>query len=181
MCFIIKLLDNTFFGTLLAGILLGYFGFWLYGRQKKIDIDFEDVRKLRDNASSLFATLESASKTIGGLFNMYDGKNLEIKAIFKNLTEALEAAVLEKMGGDLSKISKEIVELSEGLTTKLKIKNICNADSTIINDKVAILSVYLQTASISLKKLSVSEVEEWRKGWDEGKQKIQTELNKILG
>lgn len=52
---IIKLLDNTFIGTLFAGVLLALFGLSLYRIQKRTDLEFEIVKKRRALASDLYA------------------------------------------------------------------------------------------------------------------------------
>lgn len=64
MICLLKILDNTFLGTLLAGVTLALFGLFLYRRQKQIDIKYENLKVIKESASLLFANIEIASKNM---------------------------------------------------------------------------------------------------------------------
>ena len=135
---ILNFLNNTFVGTLFAGVLITILGFWLYSRQKQIDIVFDDLRKLRDNAASLYAAIESASNKIEGLFNLYDGKNPQLTEPLRKLSVGFEDILVEKMASELESFSKEISSLSENIIIKIKIKNSSNIEIKKITDNVLV-------------------------------------------
>ena len=180
MSCILNILNNTFIGTLLAGALITILGFSLYRRQKQIDITFDDLRKLRDNAAALYAAMEAASNKIEGLFNLYDGKNPQLTKPLRHLGYAIENDLVNKMGNGLVSYSNEITSLSEGLVSKIKIKNFSNIEIKEIIDNILVMNLYLNSASFILQGLKATEVEEWRRGWNNAKESINNQLGKIL-
>jgi hypothetical protein len=44
-----QLLDNTFFGTLFAGLILAFLALYLYKEQKKLDIKYNHKANLKKN------------------------------------------------------------------------------------------------------------------------------------
>jgi hypothetical protein len=81
LCSLLNILDNTFVGTLSAGILLAILAVGLYRIQKDIDARYEKGRKLGESASNLFANIEIAYKFFEGQLNAYDSKVPQVKAI----------------------------------------------------------------------------------------------------
>lgn len=177
---ILDILNNTFFGTLFAGVLITFLGLILYKRQKKIDLDFDDLRKTRENAASLYAAIELATKNIESLFNLYDGKNPQLTKPLQTLGPFFEKELIEKIGNELKKSSDAITDLSESLVTKIKIKNSFELDIQKITNAITIMNLYLQGASITVHKLKANEVGKWRSGWSKAKEDNEEQLKKIL-
>src|SRR3989344_1977023 len=108
MSCIMEILNNTFIGTLSAGLILTFLGFRLYERQKQIDIEFEDLRKLRDTSAALFAGINLATGKIGGLFNMYDKQNPMFSKILRHVGSSVENVLNQKIGKELETSSAEV-------------------------------------------------------------------------
>lgn len=178
-CELLKILNNTFVGTFFAGTLLALLGFFLYGRQKRIDLVYEEIRKDRQIAASLYASIETASKKMEGLFNIYDGKNPHLVKPLQKLGLEFENLLVNKMSDELSVSNKEIATISENLITNMKIRNLQNLNLKTITDNVSIINFYLFNPS-TLQKLTKEEVEEWRNGLGKATSSIESELKKIL-
>ena len=177
---IMELLNNTFIGTLSAGLILTILGFHLYKREKQVDIEFEDLRKLRDTAATLFAGINSATGKIGGLFNMYNQQNPVFTKILQHVGGLIEEDLNQKIGKELEVNSAEIAAHWEDLSSQLAIKNKFDVKVDVIGQNMVMINMYMNGASITLHKLKPKEVEEWRKGWDNARASIVAELNKIL-
>jgi len=175
-----EILNNTFIGTLLAGLVLTFLGFRLYERQKQIDIKFEDLRKLRDTAAALFAGINSVTTEIGGLFNMYDQQTPILTEILKRTGGVVEDGLNQKIGEELDRASKEITKLWRDLGSQLVIKNEFDVKIDVIGQNMTMLHMYMSGASITVHKLKVEEVKEWREGWNKATALVIAELNKIL-
>jgi len=175
-----RTVDNTFIGTLFAGAMLAYFGYRLYVGQKQIDIEFEDLRKLKDTTAALFAAINSASNKIGGLFNMYDQENPMLTKILRHVGSSVEDGLNEKVGKELEIASTDVTTLWENLNSQLAIKNQFSLEIDTIGQQMLILNMYMNGASITLNKLKPEEVREWRQGWENARALVVTELNKVL-
>lgn len=177
---ITKTADNAFIGTLSAGAVLAFFGFRFYLKQKQIDIEFEDLRKLKDSAATLFAAINSASNKIGGLFNMYDQENPTLTKILKHVDISVEDGLNKKTGKELEVASATITALWENLNSQLTIKNQFGVEIDTVSQTISILNMYMIGASITLRKLKPEEVKEWRQGWKDIYTSLVVELSKVL-
>jgi hypothetical protein len=172
----LAILDNTFVGTLSAGILLGIIGLGIYNWQKKTDLRYEDLRKDRELAASLYASVISASEKMEGLFNLYDGKNPVLTKLSKS---ALADIAADKIHDELTISVKDINANTENFITKMKIKNVYNIDINAITNSVSMFNFYLN-AAITLQKLNEVEIARYKNSLNDARGIIESELMKIL-
>jgi hypothetical protein len=97
MICILKILDNTFFGTVIAGIILAQFGLRLYRSQKKTDLQYEDLRKTRELASLFLANLEISFKKYHEQLGVFNGKNPQLTKISDHLNRSFDDYFRKKL------------------------------------------------------------------------------------
>lgn len=178
---LLKALDNTFVGTLLAGTILALFGLWLYRKQKVLDMDYEDIRKVREAASLLFAHLEIANKNYEAQLNIHSGKNSQLQNIYDHINNKFGNYLNNDFNKQFNSMTTKITTLSDDLVAKLKIyKAVHNSDDLqIIIDKIPVLNMYLLgTAVFHLSNLE--QIEQYREGFIEAYRPIINALQKII-
>lgn len=180
MICILSILNNTFIGTLFAGVILALFGLFLYRHQKQIDIKCENLKIIRESASLLFANIEIASKNYEGQLNIYDGKNPQIKLISDALNKKYENHFQNEFDKQFNVFSTKITALSDDLIAKLKIHS-PEYDSEIkgITEKIPAIILYLSGWMV-LKKSTNEEVADFRKGFTEASGGIKETLQKLI-
>jgi len=153
-CFLLlRILDNTFIGTLFAGALLAMFGLFLYRQQKQTDIEYDDFRKNRELASALFACLESAASDYNELLNIADGSsNPQVQALKDRIAQ---------LGGDpLGKYDKlfnfHISEINKALKAliaqlKLNFNSKYDHEIGILSKEIPTLNFYLSAVLLLIK------------------------------
>jgi len=180
MTCILTILNNTFIGTLLAGVVLALFGLFLYRRQKQIDIKYEDLKIIRESASLLFANIEIASKNYEGQLNIYDGKNPQIKLLSDAINKKFENHFQNEYDKQLNTLSTKITSLSDDLVAKLKIHSPeYDSEIKIITDKILTIIIFL-AGSMVLRKSTNDEVAEFRIGFTETSGAIKEVLQKLI-
>lgn len=172
--------QNTFVGTLTAGLVLAWIGFKFYRRHKQVDSEFDDLKKQKEVADALFTAINSATSKIGGLFNMYGEKYTQLAHIRNKVGPVVENNLFNKVTKELEAHTFEIQGLTEKLTSRLAIKNETGASIDTIAQNILVLNLYMQGSSITIQKLEPSEIEEWRKGWEKARISLVDELNKIF-
>ena len=173
------ILDNTFIGTLSAGLILAGVGLFLYRWQKKIDADYEDKKKIKEVSSLLFINIETAIKYYEGHLNAWnDPKNQWLKNTFNALNQQLGNAVQDKFDRDYLLLSEKISSLSEDLIIRLKIfdekkyKECINA----LTEKIPVLNIHLSAGIAVLEKLTEQNINEIKKA----SRGIKDALEKII-
>lgn len=83
-CFL-RLLDNTFIGTSLAGALLAFLGLQIYRVQKKLDIEYSKRSKIQELATSLLTHINVSIQDYLGQISIHDGTNPAAKALFDKI------------------------------------------------------------------------------------------------
>ena len=175
---ILKILDNTFFGTLVAGLIIARFGLYLYQKQKTTDIKYEDYRKIRELASLLFANIEIASKNYEGQLNIYDGKNPDLKSLLQALITDKDE-IRKKFSEEFNEIWKKINNATDNLVAQLKIDGNYGEEIKIITEKVSKISFLL--LSVNVFYLSKPEdIEEYRKEFNKDLQPVKDTLQNII-
>jgi hypothetical protein len=179
MIYLFNILNNTFLGTLLAGMFLAFFGFYLYRRQKRVDIKYEDLRKLRELASVLFTNIEIASKNYKEKLNIYDSKNTQLKSIIETLNAKSNDFVKNKFEQEINNIVLRINQATDNLVSQLKINDNYNEDIKIIVDKIPVLNFYLLGSSV-LYLSKPEDIKEYEKAFNEVLQPIQFALQALI-
>ena len=156
---ILKILNNTFIGTLLAGILIALFGIFLYRQQKKIDLQYEEYRKIKELSALLFSNIEIASKDFNGQIAIYNGKNRELEIIGRNVNLKTNNQFRNEMQLKFLRYSNEMEIHLNNLISVLKLhkKDNYNKAIKILAEKVPVISFYLMAnftlAELDKKKL----------------------------
>lgn len=157
---ILKILNNTFIGTLLAGILIALFGIFLYRQQKKIDLQYEEYRKIKELSALLFSNIEIASKDFNGQIAIYNGKNRELEIIGRNVNLKTNNQFRNEMQLKFLRYSNEMEIHLNNLISVLKLhkKDNYNKAIKILAEKVPVISFYLM-ANFTLAELDKKEIE----------------------
>jgi len=139
-------MDNTFFGTLFAGIILAFIGFSLYRKQKSVDMECEDRRKIRDLASLLLANIEIAFKKYEQQIDIYLEKGDRL-----NYLNAIKKK-LEDAGEDPDKAIKELClkvrDDADSLIALLEIDGNYDKNIVKITENIATFSFLVESISI---------------------------------
>lgn len=157
---ILEILNNTFIGTLLAGILIALFGIFLYRQQKKIDLQYEEYRKIKELSALLFSNIEIASKDFNGQIAIYNGKNRELEIIGRNVNLKTNNQFRNEMQLKFLRYSNEMEIHLNNLISVLKLhkKDNYNKAIKILAEKVPVISFYLM-ANFTLAELDKKEIE----------------------
>ncbi len=179
MCNLLQILNNTFLGTLFAGILLALFGFYLYRKQKETDLEFDDLRKRKDAASVLFYKVQVAIKKYEAQLNIHNGKYPPIKNLYEKANDKFNNYFKDETDKDLNALVTAINVALDNLISLLKIDN----EFTEEVEKIS-----LNTPNLNLMLLGVSvmylsqpkDVEELDKLFHQTAGSITAALQKII-
>lgn len=116
---IYRVLDNTFFGTLFAGILIAYVGLILYKQQKKVDIETSRKEKLHDFAVNLLTHINVSLKDFIGQISVHDGTNPPAKMIFEKMESLSPGFVSNDVSNRFNGYIRNISEAFNQLSTPL--------------------------------------------------------------
>lgn len=144
-------LDNTFFGTLIAGILLSCFGIMLYKKQKGIDLDYKNNQVTSELGSILFASVDLAFEKFNIQLNIHDESNLNAKTI-----QLLSEKINEKSGNNLNNIAtKEINTIWELINTNfynlgsnLRLRNLHIIEMENLQKALGFFNFYILTIPV---------------------------------
>ncbi len=175
---LICLLDNTFLGTVLAGLLLARYGLYLYKKQKDIDIKYEEIQLIKKQASLLFSKIEIVSNSYQGQINIYNGKNnLDFIKVLNYKNDDYFHDTLVK---EIVETSNKISDHSNELLANLKIHS-PKYDSEIdtISLNISKLIVYLNTVSV-LRNFNEKDIFEIEGDYKKVIQTIKDTLQRII-
>lgn len=180
MTYIFCFLDNTFFGTLSAGILLALFGLFLYRKQKEIDLKYEESHKIRELASLLFANMEMGVKNYEGQINVNDGKNPWLKKLLDEFNQKFDDHFRNETDNLFNTLSLKIGESADELVAKLKIYDgDYENEIKVIVDKIPTIILCLSGWMI-LAKSTTAEIEEFEKSFTEATNEIKKVLQGLI-
>lgn len=145
---ILKLLDNTFIGTLSAGLLLALFRFYLYKEQKKTDLEFEDVKRRRELASLLFAKIQIAAKNYEAQVNIHNGKHDVVQKLYSILNSSTNDHFKREFSEDFENYTKELTRAADELVAMLKMNEEFKKEMETISEKVPFLNFMLLGVSV---------------------------------
>jgi hypothetical protein len=179
MYHLLKTLDNTFIGTLLAGAVLALFGFYLYRRQKEVDIEYEELRKIRELASNLYVNLETAAKKYEGQLNIHSGNNSQLTNLFNILNNKFNNHFTGEATKEFNEISIIITKATDNLVAQLKIAGNYDDLIRVLLEKVPMISMcFLGSATLHLSK--PDHIEDLRKLFNEMLLPVQESLQKLI-
>jgi hypothetical protein len=177
---LLYLLDNTFFGTFLAGILLALIGLRIYRKQKEIDRAYEDRRKIREAASLLFAQLTIAAKKYSGLMNIHGEQNPELKLISRVINDRFNGQPERELNRELNGLHLKINDSVDELIALLKMENAHQDLVKLLSEKMPYVSLYLLT-SVTLKVSDSQQIMKYRKAFfDDTLEPVLTALQAII-
>ena len=150
-----QLLDNTFVGTLAAGIVLALFGLYLYRSQKRTDIEFEEIRKKREFASLLFSKIQIAIKNYEAQLNIHNGKNAFVSNLYNLLNQKFDNHFKKDFDRNFNTQADEITVATDNLIAALKIDEKFTKEIEQISKSIPTLNLML--LGVSAMHLSKSE------------------------
>lgn len=177
---VLTTLDNTFFGTLFAGLLIAKFGLFLYQKQKKIDIQYEERNHIRELAASLFGNLGMASSNFRGQLNLYSGENQQLEAIGRAINAQYKNNFCDEMQNKFIQYNNEIEKSLNNLISQLKLsrENDYTEVIKILTEKIPTLSLYM-LSNLILEKLDKNEIKDIRNSFEENLQLINDVLKNL--
>lgn len=180
-CLLSSLLDNTFIGTVLAGVILAFFGFWLYRKQKSTDIKYEDLRKIRELSSLLFANIDIAFKKYETQIDIYTNKHGQLQLIeaIKSEIRKNDKSFDNKIIEEFKELTNKITDSADNLIAQLKIAEHHEEDIKIITEKTNIFNFYLSTVS-ALNLFKPDELEEQKMAVEDALNPLRVVLQKII-
>lgn len=111
--------DNTFVGTLSAGILIAHFGLRIYIKQKKLDTVFSKKLKIQDTATLLLTQTSVAVKDYLAQIAIFDGTNQiankiwsQIVSISPSSASTMQGDTMNRFNGYVSNITRTLNDLS---------------------------------------------------------------------
>jgi hypothetical protein len=177
---VLTTLDNTFFGTLFAGLLIAKFGLFLYQKQKKIDIQYEERNHIRELAASLFGNLGMASSNFRGQLNLYSGENQQLEAIGRAINAKYKNNFCDGMQNKFIQYNNEIEKSLNNLISQLKLsrENDYTEVIKILTEKIPTLNLYM-LSNLILEKLDKNEIKDIRNSFEENLQLINDVLKNL--
>lgn len=179
MSCLITLLDNTFIGTLFAGVTLALLGLVIYRYQKQLDIQYEDRRKIREMAALLLANIEISFKKYEAQLGMHDGKNPLLNNLNTLLNEKFSNYFKNKYIEEFNNIISKLNETNDTLIAHLKIRGNYDSEITILTEKIPAYSMFLASVSI-LQNSSHEDIESYRTGILEASSTLRNTLQKMI-
>jgi hypothetical protein len=179
MYHLLKILDNTFVGTLLAGAILAWFGFSLYRKQKEVDIEYEELRKIRELASNLYVIVETASKKYEGQLNIHSGINSQLTNFFNLINNKFDSHFTNESSKEFNEISVVITKATDNLVAQLKIAGNYDEVIKVLIEKMPMINMcFIGSATLHLSK--PDHIEDLRKLFNEMLLPVQESLQKLI-
>jgi len=171
--------DNTFIGTLFAGIVITYLGLRIYHKQKGLDIEYLKRNKMQDLATTLLTHINVAVKDYLGQISVHNGSNQVAKVVF-NKMESLSPGFASKdtskrFAGYVSKITQAFNDLSTPLA--LDVRN--ESKVRLLAEAIPLLTFILSTTT-TLPDLPINTINDLSKQTTEYFDKIRSILESII-
>jgi hypothetical protein len=144
---IAKTVDNTFVGTLFAGLIITYSGLWLYRKQKKFDIETSRKEKLHDLAVNLLTHINIAVKDYIEQISIYNGSNPAAKIIFNKMESISPDFASRGTSERFNKYIANITETLNDLSTPLALSNRNENEVKILAETIPSLNFLFSTTS----------------------------------
>jgi hypothetical protein len=173
---LLNILDNTFIGTTLAGVILAYVGVGLYRKQKDIDSRYEDAKLIKDKASLLFADLDIAAKNYAGHINIFNGKNPGLRNLYDQLTAR---GAKPDIVMDMNKLSAKVTEDSDNLFVQLKIQGGYESEIESMSKEIPAINLCL-AGTMVFPRLTPSDITEQDKLFSEKISLIKGILQRLM-
>jgi hypothetical protein len=176
-------MDNTFFGTLFAGIILAFIGFSLYRKQKSVDIKYEDLRKIREAAASLLANIEIVSRKYKQQLDLYTNTENQLKIVngLKNKLTELGEDYDKKIFNEFNEMSFEIDDNTDFLVALMQIDGNYGEDVKIIINEVVFFNLIIRSVNV-IPSLSQSheKLKEYRENLEKTTKNLRIILQKVI-
>jgi len=176
-------MDNTFFGTLFAGIILAFIGFSLYREQKSVDIKYEDLRKIREAAASLLANIEIVSRKYKQQLDLYTNTENQLKIVngLKNKLTELGKDYDKKIFNEFNEMSFEIDDNTDFLVALMQVDGNYGEDVKIIIKEVVFFNLIIRSVNV-IPSLSQSQekLEEYRENLEKTTKNLRIILQKVI-
>jgi len=180
---VFEIMDNTFFGTLFAGIILAFIGFSLYREQKSVDIKYEDLRKIREAAASLLANIEIVSRKYKQQLDLYTNTENQLKIVngLKNKLTELGEDYDKKIFNEFNEMSFEIDDNTDFLVALMQIDGNYGEDVKIIIKEVVFFNLIIRSVNV-IPSLSQSQekLEEYRENLEKTTKNLRIILQKVI-
>ena len=180
---VFEIMDNTFFGTLFAGIILAFIGFSLYREQKSVDIKYEDLRKIREAAASLLANIEIVSRKYKQQLDLYTNTENQLKIVngLKNKLTELGEDYDKKIFNEFNEMSFEIDDNTDFLVALMQIDGNYGEDVKIIIKEVVFFNLIIRSVNV-IPSLSQSheKLKEYRENLEKTTKNLRIILQKVI-
>lgn len=168
--------NNTFIGTLSAGVIITFLGLRLYRSQKELDEAFLKKHKIRELSVRLLTDVNVAVKDYMGQISLYDGSNGPAKLIYDKM-ESIQPGFWSK--GTSIRFQKYVGDISKSfdeLSTPLALNSLNEEKVKSLADAIPQLTFILNTTS-TLSSFGLSDLSSFRKTVSDNADKIRSLLD----
>ncbi|KKS35070.1 MAG: hypothetical protein UU95_C0005G0033 [Parcubacteria group bacterium GW2011_GWC2_42_12] len=176
---LLKLLNNTFIGTLFAGFLLALLGLRLYRRQKYLDADFSKREKIRELAIILLTHINISVKDYQAQLNIYNGIIPEAKVLLDKINTMSPDYLVNQNKIRFNQYVNDINNSFNKLSTYLILNSEYKKDLDLIEAKIPSFNLYLSTEEV-LAKLNKQEIQSITTGFFDAVNSIKMSLKSII-
>lgn len=176
---IAKTVDNTFVGTLFAGMIIAYSGLWLYRKQKRFEIEVSRNEKLHELAVDLLTRINVAVQDYIGQVSVYDGSNPPARAIFNKMELLHPGFASQDTSNRFNKYIANITQALNDLRTPLTLNNGNEEKVKTLAETIPALNLLFSATSV-LSSLPAEVLKNIREQTLEQSNKARDVLEKIL-
>ncbi len=115
---LMQLLDNTFFGTLFAGLILAFLALYLYKEQKKLDIKYNHKANLKKNIKEFYINIDTLYRIYKNYNIIFDISDIKIQSLYEYLEKhnSYSNKIEEKINNNIIEIDKNYEYLISNLS-----------------------------------------------------------------
>ena len=174
-----KFLDNTFFGTLLAGIILAYIGRYLYVSQKKIDSTYNSQQNIKELSTELLTVLNVNIVDFCNQIDVISGVNAIGRVVKNRMEDVFPGQFIKQLASKYANAVNDINQIFNKLSTRLSLNSKYLSDLDLIKEKLPRITTYLSMTS-ALTEISVEMLNEIKASINIDFTEIKIVLEKII-
>lgn len=161
--FLLQLLDNTFIGTLFAGLLLASFGLYLYHEQKKVDLEYEEKKKIKESATELLTLIHVSVKDYKDQIKVHNGGNPIAKIILNKIIAMSPDHIAKQTQSRFDKYISDINQIHNNLSTRMSLNPFYKNSVLVLSEEKINVSTYLSyigfLPQLDIETLKIAETE----------------------
>lgn len=171
--------NNTFIGTLFAGVIIAYLGLRIYHKQKLLDLDYLKKNKIQELATILLTRINVAVKDYLGQASVHNGSNQVAKVVFNKMESLSPGFASRDTSNRFNNYVSQITEAFNNLSTPLALEIGNESRVKSLAETVPLLTFVLNTTA-TLPNLPLNTINELVDQVTDYCEKIRTTLEAII-